>query len=112
MNQSANKIRIKSSKHSRGRPRLYLSAAPVTERSSRLTTANPLNPFAERSGKRDTKNGPGDSSPSSSHRFGAADQDGMGAEMAAQGLATHVHPAAPHIVMHEEIEADHVEEAA
>jgi hypothetical protein len=36
----------------------------------------------------------------------------MGAEMAAQGLATRVHPAAPHIVMHEEIEADHVEEAA
>jgi hypothetical protein len=27
-------------------------------------------------------------------------------------LATHVHPAAPHIVMHEEIEADDVEEAA
>jgi len=27
-------------------------------------------------------------------------------------LATHVHPAAPHIVMREEIEADHVEEAA
>jgi hypothetical protein len=27
-------------------------------------------------------------------------------------LATQVHPAAPHIVMREEIEADHVEEAA
>ena len=27
-------------------------------------------------------------------------------------LATHVHPAAPYIVMREEIEADHVEETA
>jgi hypothetical protein len=27
-------------------------------------------------------------------------------------LATHLYPAAPRILMHEEIEADHVEEAA